>query len=236
MEKPDFDVLQHFDSEKSSSYDQEIRKKIPGYEALHDLVHSLLKQHLGREAKVLVVGAGTGQEVISYALENPGWYIVGVDPADNMLDVASQKVASNHLEERVSLHSGYLNSLKAPSPFDAATVLLVMHFLPDDGEKQSLLMEVAQRLKAGAKLILVDLEGSKGSPEFEILFKLWKDYQLEKRSDKDDVEKDFEHILKDIGFVPQSRIEELLRQTGFSKIQKFFQSLLFGGYMAEKLP
>lgn len=94
--------------------------------------------------------------------------------------------------------------------------------------------EIATRLKPKARLVLVDLEGAKASPEFNEFIVVWKAHQLVTRADRTDVEKDFEHIVRDIQFVPQLRIEELLHRAGFGNVRKFYSALLFGGYVAER--
>lgn len=229
-----FDVTRHFDIKRSNGYERKIRRVVPGYEAMHEMAHFLLKAQLPEQARILVLGAGTGQEVISYALANPGWIITGVDPTESMLTVAHQQVAALNLADRVQLHLGYLDSLEAASLFEAATSILVMQFLADDGSKETYLRIIASRLKPQARLILVDLEGEKGSDEFETFAASWKGHQLGTRTDRAEVEKDFDHILRDIQFVPQQRIVELLESAGFTQVRKFYQAFLFGGYVAEK--
>jgi tRNA (cmo5U34)-methyltransferase len=70
-------MTESYDSEKrfnerAQIYDDEIENIIPGYRALHDISHHILKSSLPKEAYVLVGGSGTGKEAIGYALENPG--------------------------------------------------------------------------------------------------------------------------------------------------------------------
>ena len=52
--------------------------------------------------------------------------------------------------------------------------------------------------------------------------------------DKDQIDKDFSHVDADLQFIPEERIIELLKSSGFTKNYKFYQSYLFGGYIAEK--
>ena len=65
-------------------------------------------------------------------------------------------IAAAGLSERVEFVSGYLDDIGERGRFDAATVSLVLHFLPDDGAKQAFLSGVAQRLSANAPLLLLD--------------------------------------------------------------------------------
>ena len=229
-----FDATKHFDASRSSAYDDKIRRVVPGYDAMHEMAHFLLRAHVAEHAKVLVVGAGTGKESITYALANPSWAITGIDPTEHMLSIAVQTAAHHQLAGRVNLHLGTLQTLESSPPFDAATSILVMQFLPDDGAKENFLREIAAHLKPKARLVLVDLEGTKASPEFNEFIAVWKAHQLATRADRADVEKDFEHIVRDIQFVPQPRIEELLHRAGFGHVRKFYSAFLFGGYVAER--
>ena len=63
----------YFDRTRSSRYDQKIRASIPGYEALHAMVDDFLSPALPETARVLVVGAGTGMELLSLGAAHPGW-------------------------------------------------------------------------------------------------------------------------------------------------------------------
>ena len=233
MAEKHFDANKHFSEHYSSVYDEKIRKVIPGYQVIHELVRYLLEDNLPSTAKVLIAGAGTGQEILAYSKSNPEWLLVGFDPAEPMLSVAKQMVKNSNLEKRVKLIQGFIHDVDE-SGFDAATTILVMQFLPDNGAKQQYLNEISSRLKSGAKLILVDLEGNKESVEYKLFISAWKAHQLSTRNDVQQVIEDFEHVDRDVQFVPQHRIEDLLNNAGFSNIQKFYKAYLFGGYIATK--
>ena len=53
-----------FNGEWSNEYDDAAHKIIPAYHAIYELTQYLLKSKLGKEAKILVAGAGTGKEII----------------------------------------------------------------------------------------------------------------------------------------------------------------------------
>lgn len=54
------------------------------------------------------------------------------------------------------------------------------------------------------------------------------------RGDNDRVGKEFIIREKEVHFIPQKRIESLLKEVGFIDIHKFFKAYLFGGYIAIK--
>lgn len=223
-----------FDRDRANQYDLDIRQAIPGYEALHRMAYSLLQTSLGSSARVLVVGSGTGIELINYC-KHSEWSLTGVDPSAEMMEIARGELSKCGLLNRVNLHRGYVDTLPQTEPVDAATLLLVMHFLPDDGSKLELLRDIARRLKAGAKLILADLHGDRSLPYFAKFIEAWRSYyfsQLDTES-RAKVEANFStSIDNSIYFVTEARIIELLQSAGFSQISKFYNAFLFGGWIA----
>ena len=228
-----FDATQHFGDRHASIYDEKIRKVIRGYNEMHDLSYYLLKDNLPQDAKILVVGIGTGHEAVTYAESQEKWRIVGVDPTPEMVKSSKNKVAKLGLAGRIEVFEGKVESLKEDN-FDAVTSILVMQFLKDNGDKEEYLQNISEKLKKGAKLVVIDLEGQKGSEKFNILLSAWKKHQYSTRDDEEQIDKDFAHVETDLQFVSEERIFELLNAAGFKKICKFYQSYLFGGYIAEK--
>ncbi len=222
-----------FNGKLSSVYDDIIHQIIPAFHSIYELTQHLLREKLDKESKILVAGAGTGKEIIDCSQNNPDWSFTGFDPAEQMLLIAQKKVADASLENKISLIHGLINAV-SENDFHAATSILVMHFLPDDGTKLNFLKEIACRLKPGAPIILVDIEGEIGSDEYNTLTAAWKNQQLFTRDDDDKVNEEFELREKDVHFIPQKRIESLLEEVGFIEIHKFFKAYVFGGYVAVK--
>ncbi len=102
-----------------------------------------------------------------------------------------------------------------------------MQFLPDDGAKLNFLKGISEKLKSGALIVLVDLEGEIGTDEYNTLNAAWKNQQLFIRGDGDRVKKEFMIREKEVHFIPQNRIESLFNEAGFFKIHKFFKAYLF---------
>ena len=225
-----------FDRDRASQYDLDIRKAIPGYEALHAMTHSLLQDSLNEPVKLLVVGSGTGMELISYSQQNPSWSLTGVDPSSEMMEIAKSQLENRSLSDRVALYTGYVDGLPKAEPMDAATLLLVMHFLADDGSKLKLLKDVASYLKPGAKLILADLHGDKSATYFSQFIRTWQALYFSQLDDSARVEAEAKFatsIDNSIYFVSEARIVELLQQAGFTTVSKFYNAFLFGGWIAE---
>lgn len=232
-DKKNFDATQHFGDKHASIYDDKIRKVIRGYNEMHDLSYYLLKDNLPENAKIFVSGIGTGHEAITYAKNQDGWHIVGVDPTPEMVRSSRNKITQLGLAGKIEVVEGRVESVEENN-FDAATSILVMQFLKDNGDKENYLRNISKKLKKDAKLVVIDLEGQKGSTKFNLPLSAWKNHQYSTRDDKEQIDKDFEHIDADLQFISEKRIIDLLKTTGFSKVHKFYQSYLFGGYIAEK--
>lgn len=225
-----------FDRDRALEYDLDIRKAIPGYEALHDMGSILLQNSLTASAKLLVVGCGTGVELIIYCQHNREWRLTGVDPSKEMMAIAQEKLANQGFSERVCLHTGYIDTLKTTEPMDAATLILVMHFLPNDGAKLELLQNIAQHLKPGADLILADLYGDQSLPYFAQFKKAWKDFYLSRLDEASKIKtepKFLPSIENSIHFITEAKTIELLQVAGFNQVTKFYNAFLFGGWIAK---
>ena len=198
------------------------------------MTHSLLQDSLKESARLLVVGSGTGMELINYSQQNPSWLLTGVDPASEMMEIARSQL--ENLSDRIVLHTGYVDSLPKAEPMDAATLLLVMHFVADDGSKLKLLKDIASHLKPGAKFILADLHGDKSATYFSQFIRTWQALYFSQLDNTARVEAEAEFataIANSIYFVPEARIVELLQLAGFTNVSKFYNAFLFGGWIAE---
>lgn len=230
------DVSRIYAAEKAQAYDRRIREAIPGYEALHQLACMVVAQATGGHGRVLVAGAGTGAECVALGLACPGIRVVGVDPAGDMLKLAERKAAEHGLTERVRLYPCAVADLPAFEPFDAATLLLVLHFLPDDGAKGALLGEIAKRLEPGAPLVLADLFGPPWQEPWQASLRtFWRHLQKAAGIPLPDIDKGFAHVDRDIHPVTEARLAELLAEAGFGPPQPFFRALCFGGWVTQRV-
>ena len=218
-------------NERAPVYDDEIENIIPGYRTLHDLSHSFLKSSLPNDSHLLICGSGTGKEAIEYALENPGWNIVGFDLAENMVKKAASKIEQNGLQNRIQLVHGEISKVTQEG-FDGVTSLLVAHFIPKK-DKEGFLREIFNRLKPGGRFIIADVCEDNQEHRFEEFISAWQSFQLQRRDHKD-VEEMFKHVRADLNNITFDETVSLLEKTGFIKINHFWKSLLINGFIMEK--
>lgn len=209
-------------------YDNLVSKFVPGYEAIFQMALAHLRSTIPAKAQVLVVGAGSGKELVTFGQAVPGWSLTGVDPSAHMLTIARQKIAELNLTEQVNLRQGLVEDLPASREFDAATCILVMHFLPDNGAKLALLSNIAARLKPGAPLLLVDIYGG---PDFVKEFgPSWIRHGQQMGIPLEQIQ-NLEKSHADFHPISETRTVELLEQAGFERVKRFYTALVYSGWI-----
>ncbi|NJM64784.1 MAG: class I SAM-dependent methyltransferase [Acaryochloris sp. RU_4_1] len=225
-----------FDFDSSSAlpateYDVAVRQSIPGYDALLSMLAALFQIYLTNGAHILIVAAGGGNEIITLGQTNATWQFTGVDPSEQMLALAQSKVESVGLGDRVTLHRGIAQDLPI-QPFNAATSLLVMHFLPDDGTKSDYLQAISSRLQPGSPFVLADLQGDKQSETFERLANGWQTRARLAGMEPERVAELGNRTRQHLPCVPEARTLELLEQAGFRETTRFYTGFVFTGWLA----
>jgi tRNA (cmo5U34)-methyltransferase len=219
-----------FDDERAAAYDDRIRRLAPGYDVLHDALASVAASLLGDDAHVLVVGAGTGTEIVRLARAQPGWRFTAVDPSAEMLDRCRERVEAEEFGPRVEYCCDRVEALPDASRFDAATSVFVAHFIQDRGAKRRFFRAIARRLRSGAPLILADLYGGVSGDACEQLTAAWRRAVRRAGMEAEAVENAFTRMERQIDFVPEDELTKLLDETGFSAPTRFYQCFLWGAW------
>ena len=202
----------------------------PGHAGLLQMIGVLLDEHMPHDGELLVIGAGGGLETRYLAGIEPTWRFTGVDPASAMLDLA-RSIAGPAAGDRLTLIQGTVADAPA-GPFDAATCLLVLGLVPDDGGKLALLKQTRRRLRPGAPFILVDQCIDRSAPDAERRFARYANYALRSGVDPDTVATAKAAIANAPGMVAASRDEELLRESGFHEAEVFYTGMAWRGWIA----
>jgi tRNA (cmo5U34)-methyltransferase len=217
----------------ADEYDRAAQLALPGYEAMHTMVLACLQAYLPESADLLVVGSGTGMELARLGNACPQWHFLGIDPSEKMQAIAKQKMSHHQLSHRVKLIQGYTQDLPTDILYNAATSILVMHFIPPS-DKLQFLQSIAQRLHPSAPLVLVDVFGEKQSQELKqlmpILHAYWNAMGFPPQKQQELL------AAFDQGVYPlaETSILNLLEQAGFEKTMRFYTGLWVGGWLAFK--
>ncbi len=219
-----------FDGNYGERYEALARRVIPGYRTLFPMFTALIEPELPRRGRVLVVGAGTGIEIVHLKRARPDLRVHGVDPSDQMLELAERRVAETGVGDGVTLQHGYAADVATTPLFDAATLINVLHFVPDDGGKAALLADIARRLRPGGVFVFYDLHGGDTPEEHERYLSAWRRYWKLRDMSPEEMRDFNDRIREGIHFSPASRSIELAIAAGFEEPERFYKSLLYGGW------
>lgn len=214
-----------FSGTAASSYASGPPRLVPGFASLHRMMSMLLAERAPTDARVLVLGAGGGLELKALADDHPGWTFDGIDPSADMLRLAEQ-IVGPHLG-RVALKEGYIGDAPA-GPFDAATCLLTLHFVPRD-QRLPTLQELRRRLKPGAPFVVAHISFPQAEPERS----LWIARHVAfANTDPANVERAREAIGTRLTILAPEEEEAMLHEAGFVDVSLFYAGLSFRGWVA----
>ena len=215
----------------SATYEQGPRWFVPGYDASHAMAAVLLRDRVGDRGRILVIGAGGGVELSVLASECAGWSFVGVDPSREMLEQARRKVEAVGASSRVSLVQGYAED--APrEPFDAATALLCLNFIPDDGRRLDALREIRSRLVPAGTFLMINGCTDVKPPRFEDFLRLYAAFARRNGAPAEVVEGAVRMQRESLFYVLPDREEALLAEAGFTDVRLFYCGLWIYGWSA----
>lgn len=208
-------------------YIEETPRRVPGFADLHRMVVQLLSERAPTDARIFVLAAGGGLELKAFAEAHTAWSLVGVDPSQPMLDLASKVLGP--LAARVELVHGVIDD--APGgPFDGATCLLTLHFLDID-ERLAVLRALRQRLKPGAPLLIVH-HGDPGAGQVVDWLARSVRFATGPQGDATTAVESAQRMAERLTLLTADQEATLLRETGFMEPAMFYAALSFQGWVA----
>ena len=217
-----------FNEHAAASYIEGPPRQVPGYAGLLRMTTLLLAERMPDAGRVLVLGAGGGLELRAFADAHPQWSFDGVDPSAPMLRLAAQTLGSH--AQRARLHEGYIQA--APEgPFDAATCILTMHFVPRE-QRLDTLQQLRRRLKPGAPFVLAHISFPQTEPERSLWIARHVAFGSPDGVPAAQLESARQAIGTRLSLLAPEEEEELLRQAGFFDVSLFYAAFSFRGWVA----
>ncbi|MEW4370160.1 class I SAM-dependent methyltransferase [Paenibacillus kandeliae] len=278
----------------AGQYHQTIASKIPAYSVLYELSGRLLEAGMDtRESwthppsidqgipihttsqqqarKIAVIGAGGGQEMVTWASRYENWQCIGVDTSARMLETARQRIEQAGVAHRCQLYQGSLNDLPYDNPsmetiipaytenpkpsvgtfcpsfnpnwnqsssdaslYDAASCILVLHFLPSEQEQQEMLNKLAASVKPGAPVVIACLSNMPKEGENNWRMQAWHEHM----QDHHIPEEDWHRFVDSIGvtsYPPNvQQIERMLSYAGLVEVDSYFQTLFIRAWCGRR--
>lgn len=105
--------------------------------------------------KILDIGSGTGDIAIEILRQQPQICVVGIDPAEDMLEIAKQKILKQGLQEKIQLETGDALSLHYP---DASYDGIISAFcIRNVEDRAKAFAEMKRVIKNKGKVVILEL-------------------------------------------------------------------------------
>lgn len=211
-----------------SRYAENAARMVPGLRDLPKMAAALLAERAPADARILVLGAGGGLELKVFAELQPQWQFDGVDPSSEMLQLA--RTTLGPLASRARLHQGYIDT--APlGPFDGATSLLTLHFLPR-AERLETLKQMHRRLKPGTALVVIHHSFPNEGPAQDKWLKRNAAFAVASGMPAAQAESNIPALKQQLPVLSPEQDADLLREAGFTDIELFYCAFTFKGWVA----
>ena len=217
--------------QQAAGYDRQWARTAAIRDCLYQLLDPLLSD-LREDAHVLCVGVGTGQELAHLATTFPRWQFVAVDPSGAMIDACRARAEAEGFAARCRFHHGFLDSLPAATPFDAATCLLVSQFIVDRSRRVRFFADIAARLRPGGLLASSDLACDTASPAYKVLLPAWLRMMATAEVSPDALQRIRKAYARDVAVLPPQDVAAILEAGGFDAPVPFFQAGLIHAWVS----
>lgn len=219
-----------FEKERAATYDQRHERLSPIKDALH-LLSQIVLEPLDQDSTVLIVGAGTGAELLHFATVFPHWKFTVLEPSQDMLDICREKVKRAGFCHRMSYLHGYLEDLDSSSRFSAATSLLVSHFLLQHELRVEFFRRIRELLLPGGLLLTADLTNC-GEDQDE-LWSVWLRTMMHSGNTQEQMAEYKEALARGVWLMNDQEMKGLLCEAGFSSPTLFFRTVLINAWFAK---
>ncbi|WP_140846497.1 class I SAM-dependent methyltransferase [Paracoccus sp. FO-3] len=212
----------------AASYAARVARHVPGLHDMHRMAGILLAEHVPENGRVLVLGAGGGLELRAFAQAYPSWRFDGIDPSPDMIAQAQDILGKDRAH--VIFHQGYIDD--APEgPFDGATCLLTLHFLPRD-ERLRTLRELHRRLPDGAPFVMAHHSFPLTGGQQDLWLRRNAAWLIAEGTPEAQAMAGISSIKQQLPVLPPEEDELLLTTAGFRDIQLFYAAFTFKGWVA----
>lgn len=221
-----------YDDEWAARYEDYANASIAGRDGLFNLADASLSA-LPQDARVLVVGSGTGSEILLLARRHPHWRFEAVEPSEAMLAVSRRRLDAAGFGPRVVLHQGFVEDVDIEA-CDAATAILVSQHVVDDRQAHGFFAAIAAKLVDGAPLFSADICIPQGQGVGEALLQTWQTQAVTAGLPAQAPASLIGRFGRDLKPRTPADIETLLSDAGFRCAVQVFQSTIYRAWSAQR--
>ena len=213
-------------------YDRRIRAVVPGYDLMLSSLAAYMSASIAATARILVVGAGTGNELLLLAQAESVWTVVGVEPSLAMTHIARGKIACSRALNTTLVHASIFD-IDWDDHFDACCISLVMQLFDNLG-KLLLLRHLYGLLPVGAPLFLFDTCNLDSEEQFNLDLRAMARHNSRHGLSERDAIDNAATLAERFHLISPQVIRKLLGEAGFDNVQQIFQSFVTYGWICYK--
>lgn len=229
MTKP----IHNWNDSSVSAYQQSIRQKIIGYDLIYDMMANIF-HNFPTTHKVLVVGAGGGQELLTLGESFPSAHFTAVDTSKVMLELAAKQIDSLPYALNIEWIDRDLLTLNVKELFDVATCHLVLHFMKDLDQKKALLQKIADSLKENGVLFISSINADLISSTFKHQLRFWRSSMLHNDISENHWHRFEQSFNNTTHPIKLDSLIDLLKDVGFTTIIPYYKTHMIDALVAIK--
>jgi tRNA (cmo5U34)-methyltransferase len=226
-----------FDDGVAQVFPDMLKRSIPGYSTMRDCVVRVAKPFLesaNSEKYFLDIGCSRGDVIydVLNSLSSIGHVqVVGVDSSKPMIDLATESFS--RFTNVSFVHADATNMTITPGKYSVITSVLTAQFLPLDTRQEFFEMVHSGLSHDGAFIVVEKILGE--TPKSQAF--LVDNYHIFKKDNgysEEQVEQKRKSLQGVLVPLRGSENESMLKDAGFSCVQRFWQCLNFAGWIAFK--
>lgn len=222
-----------FDADVAASFDTHVRKSVPGYDTVQQMVVDMSEFFISDHSVVYDIGASTGETLYRLAGKHAGktnLRFIGIERSQTMVTQARKKLAQ--VPGIRFIHEDARNVARFDSP-DLVVSLYTLQFLSID-ERYRLLSKLFAEMNTGGALILAEKVHAEAAGFQNICNELHWDFKREQGLTDAMIlakARSLRGVLKPLSLDENC---EMLRWAGFQTVEVFFKWLNWAGIIAIK--
>ncbi len=207
------------------TFDQHVRRSIPFYDTLHELIVLLAEERVRPGGHIVELGCSTGNLTYRLSRALTGATVLGIDSEPGMIAKAQTRQAPNLAYSCSDIRSAHWGTA------DLAILCYTLQFLPVE-ERPALLQRVYNRLADGGVLVLAE-KVQQEDREFEQLTRrLLHRFKRQQGFSQDEIDAKDASLEGVLTPLTEVQNERLLKDAGFRRVWPLFRNTQFVAWMA----
>ena len=223
-----------FESE-AKKFDNIIPLLIPFYSEIYNILIDSIPFYRNMPLKILDIGCGTGTFAKNLKEKFPYASITCLDFAQNMIDVAKEKLMD--FKNDIEFLVGDFNELNIKNEYDVIVSSFALHHIQTDKEKIELYKNIYSALNKNGVFLTADIVLGVNKYLKNLYEKKWEEHVIKNFAQNGLEDKTIEKYQTDDN--PSTLYEHLkwLEDSGFNQVEtvwKYYNFVIFGGFKCAK--